>query len=90
MFLEAAAAGLPSVAGDSGGSAEAVLDGETGAVVADPLDAAAVAGAVAGLLDDPGLAREQGRRGKDARAEEEFDYDLLAGRLRGALDSLAA
>ena len=34
VFLEAAAAGVPSVAGDSGGAAEAVVDGETGVVVA--------------------------------------------------------
>ena len=41
VFLEAAAAGIPSVAGDSGGSAEAVIDGETGFVVRDPSDATA-------------------------------------------------
>src|SRR5690606_26241479 len=33
VFLEAAAAGVPQVAGESGGSAEAVVDGETGLVV---------------------------------------------------------
>ena len=36
VFLEAAAAGVPQVAGDSGGASEAVLDGVTGLVVADP------------------------------------------------------
>ena len=36
VFLEAAAAGVPQVAGDSGGASEAVLDGVTGLVVARP------------------------------------------------------
>ena len=36
VFLEAAAAGVPQVAGDSGGASEAVLHGETGLVVARP------------------------------------------------------
>src|SRR5439155_8249535 len=33
VFLEAAACGVPQVAGNSGGAAEAVVDGETGTVV---------------------------------------------------------
>ena len=36
VFLEAAAAGVAQVAGDSGGAAEAVVDGETGLVVPTP------------------------------------------------------
>ena len=36
VFLEAAACGVPQVAGDSGGAAEAVADGETGIVVRRP------------------------------------------------------
>ena len=51
VFLEAAAAGVPQVAGDSGGASEAVLDGETGLVVADPGDPGAVAEA---LREPPG------------------------------------
>ena len=38
VFLEAAACGVRQVAGDSGGAAEAVVDGETGLVVGDPRD----------------------------------------------------
>ena len=37
VFLEAAACGVPAVAGRSGGSHEAVVDGETGFVV-EPKD----------------------------------------------------
>ena len=36
VFLEAAAAGVPQIAGDSGGASEAVLDGVTGLVVEPP------------------------------------------------------
>ena len=57
VFLEAAACGLPVVAGTSGGAPEAVQEGVTGYVV-DPRSPDAVADAIAGLLDDPaGRAR---------------------------------
>ena len=36
LLLEAAAAGIPSVAGDTGGVAEAVIDNQTGFVVQNP------------------------------------------------------
>ena len=89
VFLEAAAAGVPQVAGDSGGAAEAVLDGETGIVVRDPRDPGAVAVALASLLDDPEHRRRLSERGR-ARAQEGYDYDVLATRLAQALGSSAA
>ena len=88
VFLEAAAAGVPSVAGDSGGAAEAVADGKTGVVVHHPADHAAVAGAIGRLVGDPAGAAEQGRAARD-RAVAEFAYDVLAERLRAALDGMA-
>lgn len=88
VFLEAAAAGVASVAGDSGGAAEAVADGKTGLVVARPSDPGEVAQALERLLDDPDLRRSQGEAGR-ARALNEFAYDRLADRLHDALDSLA-
>ena len=87
VFLEAAASGVPCVAGDSGGAAEAVLDGATGVVVADPTDAGQVTRALERLLSDPDMRRRQGEAAR-ARAVEEFAYDVLAGRLKEALDSL--
>jgi phosphatidylinositol alpha-1,6-mannosyltransferase len=84
VFLEAAAAGVPQVAGDSGGAAEAVVDGETGLVVRRPDDAASVAEALARLLDDP-AARDRMSQAGRARAVEGFSYDVLAGRLGAAL-----
>lgn len=87
VFLEAAACGVACVAGDSGGAAEAVLDGVTGLVVARPTDVGEVATALERLLADPVLRRRQGQAAR-ARMEREFAYDVLAGRLQEALDSL--
>ena len=84
VFLEAAACGVPQVAGDSGGASEAVVDGETGFVVRRPHDGTAVAAALSRLLDDPGLCRAQGRAAR-TRAEREYAYDVIAARLDDAL-----
>lgn len=84
VFLEAAAAGVPQVAGDSGGASEAVVHGETGLVVARPGDPVAVARALAELLDDPGRGARMALAGR-ARAESDFAYDVLAARLGTAL-----
>jgi phosphatidylinositol alpha-1,6-mannosyltransferase len=87
VFLEAAACAVPQVAGRSGGSAEAVVDGETGAVVDHPDDPAAVAAALARLLDDTHLREAQGRAAR-RRVEEHFTYDRLAAVLDRALAPL--
>lgn len=79
VFLEAAACGVPAVAGRSGGAHEAVVDGETGRVV-DPTDASAVADAIAGLLADDALRRQMGAAAR-TRASGAFSYDALAARL---------
>jgi phosphatidylinositol alpha-1,6-mannosyltransferase len=79
VFLEAAACGVPAVAGRSGGSHEAVADGETGYVVA-PHDVGAVRGAIGRLIADTELRAHMGAAAR-RRAEEEFTNDLLAARL---------
>ncbi len=84
VFLEAAAAGVAQVAGESGGSAEAVVDGETGLVVGDPHDVDAVTAALAALLDDPERRQRMGDAAR-SRAEAEFAYEVLVDRLAGAL-----
>ncbi|MGH7074801.1 MAG: glycosyltransferase [Stellaceae bacterium] len=63
VFLEANACGKPVVAGDAGGTIEAVVDGETGLIV-DGTDPAAVAEAALHLLDDPVLAARLGKGGR--------------------------
>ncbi len=88
VFLEAAACGVPQVAGHSGGAAEAVTDGVTGIVVQRPDDVAEVTAAFARLLDDPDLRRTMGAAARQ-RAVDEFSYDLLAQRLGNALGALA-
>jgi phosphatidyl-myo-inositol dimannoside synthase len=88
VFVEAAACGVPQVAGDSGGAAEAVADGETGFVIRHPdRDATAVDDAVAAftrLLADDELRRRMGEASR-RRAEVEFSYAVLAARLGEAL-----
>ncbi len=79
VFLEAAACGVPAVAGHSGGSHEAVADGETGFVV-NPRDVAAVRTAIAQLVDDDELGARMGAAAR-RRALDEFAYDRLATRL---------
>ena len=88
VFLEAAACGVPSVAGDSGGAAEAVVDGKTGVIVNRPDRVRDVAAAIGRLVDDPGLAASMGQEAR-RRAEEDFSYDALADGLRVAIDGLA-
>ncbi len=80
VFLEAAAAGVAAVAGDSGGASEAVQDGVTGAVVERPGSPVHVAAALAALLDDEQLRSEMGRRAR-ARAVECSDHGVLVDRL---------
>lgn len=87
VFLEAAACGVPSVAGDSGGAAEAVEHGVTGLVVRQPDDVESVAAALGRLVDDPALARQMGQAGRH-RADTEYRYELLAERLGVALGAL--
>jgi phosphatidylinositol alpha-1,6-mannosyltransferase len=89
VFVEAAAGGVPQVAGDSGGAAEAVADGETGLVVRHPEDPAAVADALARLLDDPAARSRMGQAARE-RAMASFSYDVLAARLGTALASWEA
>jgi phosphatidyl-myo-inositol dimannoside synthase len=68
VYLEAGAHGLPCVAGNVGGSVDAVIDGETGLLV-DPTDHVAVADALADLLLDPALRSRLGEAGR-ARAKQ--------------------
>lgn len=80
VFLEAAACGVPAIAGRSGGSHEAVVDDETGFVV-EPRDVTEVRGRLLDLLDDDRRKRAMGEAAR-ARAVADFDYDVLAERLR--------
>lgn len=84
VFLEAAASGVPQLAGKSGGAAEAVVDEETGLVVQDPTDAAEVTAKLDRLLGDEDLRHRLGVNARQ-RAVEHFTHDMLAARLGEAL-----
>lgn len=84
VFLEAAAAGLPVLVGDSGGAPDTVRDGETGHLV-DGRDTAAVADRLVTLLRDRAAAAAMGEKGRAWVREAwgwENAYATLAGLLR--------
>jgi len=87
VFLEAAACGVPQVAGASGGAAEAVDDGVTGIVVDDPDNVDEVVKAFEHLLDDDAVRRSMGAAAR-VRAEAEFSYEVLADKLWNTLRAL--
>jgi len=87
VFLEAAAYGLPVVAGNVAGALDAVSAGETGLLV-DPTDPAAVAEAICALLLDPERARTLGEAGA-ARARS-FAWPAVAARVEDVLLGLIA
>lgn len=83
VYLEAAASGLPVVAGDSGGAPETVIDGETGYVV-DGRDVRAVADRLITLLTDPDLAYTMGAAGR-AYVEKSWRWDTPSATLTNLL-----
>jgi phosphatidylinositol alpha-1,6-mannosyltransferase len=76
VCLEAAACGIPVVAGRSGGLPDAVADGVTGLLV-DPHDSGAAAEAIVRVLADAALAHRLGAAGR-ARVLERFTWDKMA------------
>jgi glycosyltransferase involved in cell wall biosynthesis len=74
--LEAMACGVPVVATAVGGLADSIVPGRTGFLV-PPRDPAALAGAVAALLADPGLRAAFGRAGR-RRAQRWYDWSRVA------------
>ncbi len=83
VFLEAAACGVPQLAGRSGGSADAVVDGVTGRIVVEPRSPTAVAKALDELL----RSSERAQMGAESRrrAEASFNYDVLSSTLGRSL-----
>jgi phosphatidylinositol alpha-1,6-mannosyltransferase len=75
-YLEANACGVPVIGADSGGVADAVLDGRTGFLV-PPNDVPALADRMYRLLADPDLARRMGAAGRE-RILREFTWDRVA------------
>jgi glycosyltransferase involved in cell wall biosynthesis len=96
VALEAAAAERPVVTTTATGAVDSVLDGHSGLLV-PPHDPSATAAALARLIEDPALARQMGRTGREW-VETEFRQEpiweglnrlyckLVRSRTRGALE----
>ena len=83
VYLEASAAGLPVIGGDSGNAPDAIRAGETGYVVPGR-GAAGLVAALVGLLTDPAVARAMGEKGV-AWVDQEWRWDLVRQRLQRIL-----
>lgn len=79
VVMEAMAMGVPVIATAVGGSVEQVAEGQTGLLV-PPADPAALAAAIARLMDDPSLRRRMADAGP-ARIREHFDLGQMVSRL---------
>jgi glycosyltransferase involved in cell wall biosynthesis len=77
-LLEAMASGLPVVATRVSGSAQVVVDGESGLLV-PPGDVERLSEAIATLLDDPARARRMGRAARE-RVERSYSARAQAAR----------
>ncbi len=87
VFIEAALCGKPAIGGRSGGAVDAIVDGVTGRLV-DPSSVGELAAVAIELLSNPALATRMGAAGRQ-RALAEFDYRIVAPRLRSAFPSRA-
>jgi glycosyltransferase involved in cell wall biosynthesis len=85
-LIEAMACGLPCVATDVGGNAEALQDGQQGYIIASE-DYQALAERTLRLLRDPRLAKEMGLAGRK-RVIERFTVNAMMTRLMQIYDDL--
>lgn len=79
VFVEAAAAGLPTICGLTGGQREAIRDGETGYAV-DGTSLDAVASGIRELATKPALRRRFGYAGLKLAAEH--DWNVLSKKIQ--------
>ena len=77
VFAEAAACGVPQIAGRSGGASDAVDHDITGLIVEDPTRVDDVVSSLRRLLVDKSQLLKMGQASR-LRAENLFDYDKLA------------
>jgi glycosyltransferase involved in cell wall biosynthesis len=88
VILEAMSLGRAIVASDVGGVGEALIDGDSGLLVASR-EHDALASALIGLLDDPGRRAKMGESAR-ARATGMFSLDAMIERLSRVYDELMA
>lgn len=87
VFIEAAACGKPSLAGNAGGTGSAVLHEITGIRV-DGTSASAVADGLRAMLMQAGLATRLGQHALH-RVEREFAWERVVGKTRALRDTLS-
>ncbi len=85
VFLEAAAAGLPVIAGKSGGVEEGVHNGVTGYIFDVYNQKPEISAAIVNLLQDADLAKKLGQAGQ-ARMKAEFNWTHQLAGLRAWLE----
>jgi phosphatidylinositol alpha-1,6-mannosyltransferase len=88
VFLEAAAAGRPTIGGLSGGVPEAIADGETGLLV-NGENPEALAEAIRTLAISPDLCARMGAAGR-TRVLKSFTWERAAAELQALHDELSA
>jgi phosphatidylinositol alpha-1,6-mannosyltransferase len=77
VFVEAAACSVAQIAGRSGGSHDAVRDGETGIVLDNPRSVTDLATALSSLIDDDERRARYGMMARDV-AIREFSWERLS------------
>lgn len=83
VIVEAMGCECPVVASRLPAIDDIAIDGET-ALLVPPADPAALADAIAAVLDDPSTARRRAMAAR-ARVQERFDWDSITGRYAGLL-----
>ena len=86
VYAEAAAFGLPVVAGNEGGACDAVSDGTNGLLV-PAADEDAVAGALLSILESPERAQSMGAAGIEFA--QSFAWDTIADRVASVVSATA-
>tara|TARA_B100001250_G_scaffold381114_1_gene373148 strand:- start:273 stop:1412 length:1140 start_codon:yes stop_codon:yes gene_type:complete len=84
VFLEAAATGVPQIAGRSGGASEAVSENRTGKIVHNPKNIQEIIEKIELILDNREQSAVMGRTSRD-RATNQFSYAILAQKFHQAL-----
>lgn len=87
VFLEAGAAGTPSIAGNVGGQPEAVLDGETGFVV-DGGSVCQIVDAIRRLASSPALRHRMAQQSRDWAQRN--DWTVVTARTRSVVETMAS
>lgn len=87
VFADAAACAKPTIAGNSGGAVDAIVDKQTGFLV-NPLSIEDIAEKTITLLKDPQLRQQFGQKGLE-RVQKELNWDIVAKKIYNRIHDLA-